>query len=76
MAHRPLAQADGATWRPIFDAIPDVQLVTLHGLTSGTFNLTFTGPNSAGTVAGDSTPLITYDPTNLFHLNQNIRPAT
>jgi autotransporter-associated beta strand protein len=32
----------GKTWRPLFDAIPDVQTVTVNA-TSGTFTLTFNG---------------------------------
>jgi autotransporter-associated beta strand protein len=44
----------GQTWRPIFDAVPDVQSVTVTG-NSGTFTLTYTYTDAAGNTETAST---------------------
>ncbi len=45
----------GISWHPVFDAIPDVQILQLSYGATGSFQLNFTGPNAAGTVVTDTT---------------------
>ncbi len=44
----------GRTWRQIFDAIPEIQTVTVGGSSSGTFTLTF-GGSTTGSLSHNST---------------------
>ena len=36
----------GKTWRPIFDAIPEIQIINVSNPTAGTFTLTFNGEDT------------------------------
>jgi autotransporter-associated beta strand protein len=61
----------GKSWHPIFDAIPEIQTVTVTA-TSGTFTLSFTGPDITGATATYTTiPLNVQSPT----LAQDIQNA-
>ena len=46
---------NGNSWQPIFNAIPEVQTLTIAAGTTGSFTINFTGPNSIGTVVTDTT---------------------
>ena len=45
----------GKSWHPVFDAIPEVQILQMSEGATGSFKLSFTGPNSSGAIVTETT---------------------
>lgn len=56
---------DGNSWQPIFDAVPEIQTLTVSAGASGLFTLSFTGANSDGDIITDQTTQLNAASTTL-----------
>jgi autotransporter-associated beta strand protein len=56
---------NGHSWRPVFDAIPAIQTLTVSPGASGTFTLSFTGPDANGNSVVDTTSALNLSSTTL-----------